>query len=161
MSSAVFRTPHSRILVHDLWWTDGDAPLGEEMADSMRPYVTRYGQTLGITVLAVGGADDHLHVLYDAPSGKTPDEITAELQRATTRYVRETLGLRRFAWAEASAVFSVAPQDATEMTEYITNNAARHRENRIYPEHEGAGFDADENADNDENEIPAWLRDAL
>lgn len=161
MPNSVLRTPNSRILVHDLWWADGDATLGEETWESLRPYVTRYGQTLGITVLAVGGADDHLHILYDAPSGKTPDEITAELQRATTRYVRETLNLRRFAWAEASAVFSVAPPDATEMAEYITENAARHLEGRIYPEHEGAGFDDSENVDNDENEIPTWLRDAL
>jgi REP element-mobilizing transposase RayT len=161
MSNSVLRTPGSQIFVHELWWADSETSLDEATIDSLRPYIARYAQTLGVSVLAVGGAEDHLHLLYELPSGKTSDEITAELQRATMRYLRETLRQRHFAWADASAVFSVAAPDVRDLASYISGNSTFHREGGAIPEYEGGNFKDIENAEDDENDLPDWLRDAI
>jgi REP element-mobilizing transposase RayT len=155
--NSVLRTPNSRILLQDIWWTaDGGPSLTEEIIGRLAPYVTRYAHTLGISVLAVGGAEDHLHILYDMAPNRTPDEVTAELQKTTTRFLREVLGARWFAWAEASCVESFGADDIESLTEYVAENFARHHEDRVIAEYEGA-----KEEDSDEGEVPEWLRDAL
>jgi REP element-mobilizing transposase RayT len=155
--NSVLRTPNSRIFLQDIWWTaDGSPALTEEIIGRLAPYVTRYAQTLGIAVLAVGGAEDHLHVLYDMAPNRMPDEVTAELQRTTVRFLREVLGARWFAWSEASCVVSFGSEVIESLTEYVAHNFARHQEGRVVAEYEGAN-----EVDADEGDVPEWLRDAL
>ena len=156
--NAALRTPDSHLYVHDLWWTtDNSSSLTGESIARLGPYITRFAQTLGVAVLAVGGAADHLHLLFDLDSNRSADEITAELQKTTTRYLRDTLAVRGFAWSEASALFSVSPHETPVLREYIEENYERHAENRLLPYYEGIA-DNDEESDDD---TPDWLRDVM
>ena len=137
------------------------APFTPEMIGKVAPYLTRYGQTLGATVFAVGGDADHLHVLLDAPVTRTINEINNELQIASERFVRETLNTPLFAWHETDGGFVVSVGlDAPEtMSGYIRNNWDIHAS--------GTAIDYYEDVDapwpeRDPNEpMPQWLMDAL
>jgi len=155
--TSILRTPNIRIVLQDLWWTVDEGPtLTEEMIGRLAPYITRYAQTLGVTVYAVGGAEDHLHILYDLAPNRTPDGITTELQKTTTRFLRDVLSVRGFAWAEASCVESFSPEELETLTEYVSDNFARHREGRLV-----AAYECPNEEDADGEDVPDWLRDAL
>ena len=156
--NSVFRTPNIQFIVHDLWWVaEEGTKLAEETIERLAPYIARYAQTLGVAVLAVGGAQDHLHVLYDLAPNRTADEVTAELQKTTARYLRDSLAVRGFAWAEASSIFSVSPHEVSGLREYIEENFQRHKDGRLVAVYEGV-LEEDEG---DDEEMPDWLRDVM
>jgi REP element-mobilizing transposase RayT len=139
-----------------LWPVASGDSLPVEAVERLAPYITRYGQTLGCTVTAVGGADDHLHVLFELPHDKTVARITDELQRASARFVRESYGAKLFAWGDADAM-SISPENVETVAAYVRENAARHDANDLLPSYEG---DPGEMAAGDD-ETPDWLREAL
>ena len=119
-------TIHAHVLVHCRWFVAvSGARLDEAIVARLAPYITRYAQTLGVGVSAVGGASDHLHILLILPPDQTLARITDELQAATTRLLAGTLALRDFAWADVVEAESVGPESA-DLAAYITGNAAHH-----------------------------------
>ena len=113
-----------------------------------------YGQTLGCVVSAVGGGDEHLHLLLELPHTKTLDEISGELTKASARLVREAFGPKNFAWDTAYEVSSVGPDDVETIAAYVRENAARHESGDLLPDYEG---NPSEMAGSDDD-TPDWLR---
>jgi REP element-mobilizing transposase RayT len=144
--------------IHLLWHVAGGAgTLAPDAVVKLAPYVTRYGQTLGCTVYAVGGADDHLHVLLELPPNKSYGALSDELTRATARFVREAYGPTNFAWDTEYDAVSVGDDELAEVTAYIAANADRHASGELVPAWEG---DPGAMAGGDD-ETPDWLREAL
>lgn len=161
MSDSTRDTPTIHVIVHAVWWTAESGPaLPAGAPERLVPYVTRYAQTLGVTVTAAGGTGDHLHLLFELPATRTLGEITSELQRATTRFVRETYQeARLFAW-DASAVdmVSVGPDDAEATAEYVRNNSEHHVSGDLIAALEGYPDTAASSSDDD---TPDWLREVM
>lgn len=159
MSDSSRNTPTLHVVIHAVWWTAEASPvLPAGAPERLVPYVTRYAQTLGVTVTAAGGTEDHLHILFELPATRTLSEITDELQRATTRFVRETYrDVRLFAW-DASAVdmTSISPENADEAAAYVRDNSAHHVSGDLIASLEGY---PDTVASDDET--PDWLREAM
>jgi putative transposase len=154
------RAGEVRVSVHMLWWTaeNADSALTPEIVERLVPYITRYAQTLGITVHAVGGTSDHLHILYDLPPKRTLDDVTRELTKTTTRFLRDVLNRRGFAWQEETLTESVGPENFAALAVYIQDNAARHASGDLEPAWEGGD---DVETDGAEEEMPSWLREVL
>jgi REP element-mobilizing transposase RayT len=147
-----------RITIHCLWRVNRDGPeLGAPAWERLPGYVTRYAQTLGVRVHAVGGGPDHLHWLFDLPSVRTVESVNDELRRASARYLAGRPDGAGFAWAAGVGAQSVSTSDSADLAAYIGENAARHATGQTIPEWEFAEFkDAEP-----EDELPAWLRSAL
>jgi putative transposase len=147
--------------VHLIWRVAANSPaLTPEAVERLVPYVTRYAQTLGILVYAVGGTTDHLHILYDLTPTRTLNDVTAELQKTTLRFLRDVLNLRGFAWDTEIRTEGIGPENRDALTDYIRENAVRHAENRLEPTWEGD--DTEESAVSvSGDELPAWLREVL
>jgi putative transposase len=158
--SAERRAGDVRVPVHMIWWTTGsdDSALTPDIVERLVPYITRYAQTLGITVHAVGGVEDHLHVLYELPLKRTLDDVTRELTKTTTRFLRDVLNRRGFAWQEETLTDGVGPENFAALAAYIQENARRHASGDTEPFWEG--LDEDETGAPEE-EIPSWLREVL
>ncbi len=155
----IIRTPGIKLLFHLRWPVrEGGEGLTPEALDRLAPYTTRYAQTLGVLVHAVGGVEDHLHVVLDAAPTRSLDEINNELRRATSRFLRDVLNARDFAWAdEGQYLASISPGDLDEIAAYVREQPARHAGSDLRPALEG------EDAGNDapDDEMPGWLRDVL
>ncbi|MDX1931720.1 MAG: transposase [Capsulimonadales bacterium] len=131
----------------------GEQGLTPAVIERLQPYVTRYAQTMGIAVFAVGGQEDHLHILFRLPEDKTLKMIDTELAKTTTRFVRESLALPGFAWAEEPLFLSVSADEVEECAAYILDNPARHASRTAI-----AAWETDEEADGDDDAVPEWLR---
>lgn len=156
----ILRTTGIQIRLHFRWPVGEGASLTPEIVDRLAPYVTRYAQTLGVLVHAVGGVEDHLHVVLDIPPTRSFGEINDELRRTTARFVRDVLGQRAFAWAEdGQFLASLSPSDLAAIAPYVREQAARHAGGDLNPYWEGKDGEAEE--DEEDDTLPGWLKDVL
>ena len=147
------------LTVHLCWpVSPHGASLTLEIRGRIAPYLTRYGQTLGATVFAVGGTNNHLHVLLNAPVNRPLDQVIRELQTASERFVRETLNEPEFVWHDEGFAASVGANAVPALSGYIQDNEAFHASGAILTQWE---FDALSSPHENDEPMPAWLADAL
>ena len=148
------------VLLQTVWRVGERSPaLTDEAITRLAGYVPRYGGTLGLTVHAVGGTGDHLHLLHDLPTSKTLVSVMEEIRRASVRFLRDSLNLPAFAWSDDTCLDSFRASDRESLVGYVRENAARHAANRTVPEWECGGED-EESAALDADEMPEWLKQA-
>ena len=78
----------------------------------------------GIQVLAVGGTEDHVHMLVVLPADTALSDAVRTLKTNSSRWVRQTD--RLFAWQEGYGAFSVSPSQLERVKQYIANQPAHH-----------------------------------
>ena len=78
----------------------------------------------GIQVLAVGGTENHVHILVVLPADTALSDAVRTLKTNSSRWVRQTD--RLFAWQEGYGAFSVSPSQLDRVKEYIANQPAHH-----------------------------------
>ena len=79
----------------------------------------------GIQVLAVGGTENHVHLLIAVPADAKLSDAVRTLKANSSRWVRETSSL--FGWQEGYGAFSVSPSQIERVKQYIGNQAEHHR----------------------------------
>lgn len=143
------------VVIQFIWRVEEGRALTPQAIERLAPYITRYAQTMGVGVYTVGGNENHLHVLFSLPANRTLDSIHRELQKTTTRFLRETLNLSGFSWEEEAMIVSLSPEDIDEAGEYIRGNAAHHLAGSTI-----AVWEGDEMIEEaDDEALPEWLRD--
>lgn len=99
------------------------------IASDWRPRLHAYlGGTLrglGATPLAIGGVDDHVHLLVGIKATHAVADLVRETKKASTEWVRGEQGLRDFRWQEGYAALSVGSPEP--VVAYIANQEAHHR----------------------------------
>ncbi len=147
--------PYLKIAVHARWAVAAaSAPITLGAWDRLPSYVTRYAQTLGVPVHAIGGADDHLHLLFDLPTDKSFVAVNTELERAVARFLADLLPRRGFAWSAPDLlVQSVGAGEWEELRDYIAAHSARHAADIV--------AEWEDTSAPDEDSVPVWLRDIM
>ena len=79
----------------------------------------------GMQALAVGGTENHVHMLVVLPPDMALAAAVRTLKANSSRWLRETN--RMFAWQEGYGAFSVSPSHLERVKRYIPNQAAHHR----------------------------------
>jgi REP-associated tyrosine transposase len=78
-----------------------------------------------ILAFAVGGMDDHIHILFRLPPTITLSRVVALVKSNTSKWIKER-GIR-FSWQEGYGAFSVSSSNVSAVIKYIHNQEARHR----------------------------------
>lgn len=78
--------------------------------------------------LAVGGVEDHVHLLLSLPSTMTIAKAMQLLKGGSSKWVHgEFPEHRDFAWQEGYGAFSVGVSQVEDMKRHIGNQAEHHR----------------------------------
>ncbi|HVZ93211.1 MAG TPA: IS200/IS605 family transposase [Phycisphaerales bacterium] len=81
------------------------------------------------TLLAIGGAPDHLHLLVRWRTDAAVSELMRRVKGNSSLWVHETFPDRHhFAWQEGYAVFSVSKSQVSSVKQYIDSQEEHHRE---------------------------------
>jgi len=88
-------------------------------------YLAAIARNHGVHLIAVGGTENHVHILLMLPPDATLQDVVRTLKCNSTRLVREES--RLFSWQEGYAAFSVSPSQVERVTRYIANQAEHHR----------------------------------
>jgi len=88
-------------------------------------YLAGIARNHGMQVLAVGGTENHVHMLVVVPADMALSDAVRTLKANPSRWMRGTD--RPFAWQEGYGPFSAAPSQLERVKQYIANQPAHHR----------------------------------
>jgi putative transposase len=96
-----------------------------ELQPRLRAYLIGIAKNLQITMIAVGGMPNHIHLLISVPPAMTLSVAIQKLKANSSRWMGE-LGVQ-FEWQKGYAAFSVSPSQVETVATYIRNQEQHHR----------------------------------
>jgi REP element-mobilizing transposase RayT len=111
----VFSTWRRRRLIAPAWRGDLHAFLGGAL------------RTLNAVGLAIGGTDNHVHILAGLKPVHRLSDIVRDIKHASCQWVHEEINLQSFHWQEGYGAFTVGYREVEIVTKYIHNQEAHHK----------------------------------
>jgi putative transposase len=98
------------------------------------PYLGGIARENHIKALAIGGVEDHVHLLLSLPSTMAIAKAVQLIKGGSSKWIHDEFPARReFAWQEGYGAFSVGVSQIEDTIRYIDNQAEHHRM-KIYEE---------------------------
>ena len=123
---------YTKILVHCVFSTKGRRPL-IRMPEKLWCYLRGVARNRGADILAIGGTNNHVHLLLALPSGLTIAQVMRDLKANSSRHLNELMG--GFAWQDGYAAISVSPSQVAVVRRYIEEQERHHRKRSFEDEY--------------------------
>jgi putative transposase len=99
--------------------------ITREFQPRMWAYVAGICKNHGIFVHAVGGMDDHIHLLVQIPPSLSLAKAVLAIKSNSSRWANEQGN--KFAWQQGYGAFSVSSSLVPAVVRYIQNQESHHR----------------------------------
>lgn len=122
------------VFVHLIWATWDRLPmLTEEVVPAVYRAIGAKCQELKAEVVAIGGVEDHIHLLVHLPAALSVADLAKHVKGASSHLVNFRLpGGGSFRWQGSYAAFSVDPRRLDRVIDYISRQHEHHNANTIY-----------------------------
>ncbi len=116
-------------LVHCVWSTKNREPcLTPDLRERLWPYLGGIAKQNQMKALAIGGANDHVHILLSLPATLSVAKAMQFLKGNSSKWIRETFPkMHSFAWQEGYGAFSVGISGVEPTIAYIRSQAEHHQ----------------------------------
>ncbi len=112
--------------VHVIFSTKERLPsIAPEHQQRLWSYIIGIGKRLDIPVLAIGGMEDHIHVLIALPPTTPLAKAVQAIKANSSRLMRRTV--REFEWQKGYGGFSVSASAMDATAEYVRNQKKHHQ----------------------------------
>jgi REP element-mobilizing transposase RayT len=91
-------------------------------------YIGGIARENGITALAVGGTDDHVHVLLSLPTTTAIAEAMQKIKAGSSLWLHESCGRTGFEWQKGYGAFTIGVSQMDTTVKYIAGQTEHHRE---------------------------------
>jgi putative transposase len=113
---------------HAVFSTKDRYPLiTKDWQDNLHAYLGGITRNLGVVPLAVGGIEDHVHLLAGLRATHTVAGILREVKGGSSEWVHTTVGKKGFAWQPGYFGVTVSPSHLERVKQYILNQHEHHR----------------------------------
>src|SRR5437773_8450242 len=94
-------------VVHCVWSTKNREPcLTSDLRERLWPYLGGIAKQNQMKALAIGGANDHVHILLSLPATLSVAKAMQFLKGNSSKWIRETFPkMHSFAWQEGYGAF--------------------------------------------------------
>jgi len=118
-----------RLLVHVVFSTKERRHLiTPDLQERLFPYLAGIATHNGFEALAVGGIEDHVHVVLQLPTTITIAKAVQLLKGNSSKWVSVTFPLHAgFTWQEGYGAFSIGASQLQRTLAYVRNQAEHHR----------------------------------
>jgi REP element-mobilizing transposase RayT len=91
-------------------------------------YASGIFQAWDSPAIAIGGHDDHVHVLFVLNKNHALAKVVEEVKKSSSKWIK-TLGARwsKFAWQNGYGAFSVSESNVSSVRRYIERRPDHHR----------------------------------
>jgi putative transposase len=100
--------------------------IAPELRDRLWAYIGGVARERELTALAVGGTDDHAHLLVAIPATVAVATAMRLIKAGSSHWMRETCGVTQFAWQEGYGAFSIGHSQIEATVEYISRQEQHH-----------------------------------
>ncbi len=102
--------------------------IDAELQPRLWAYLGGIARENDIKALAVGGLEDHVHLLLSLPSTLAVSKVMQLLKGGSSKWIHDEFPKRQdFAWQEGYGAFSIGVSQIDETKLYIANQADHHR----------------------------------
>ncbi len=127
--------PYWRLFYHIVWATKNREPWiqADFEADLWRVVVGKTTE-LGAFAHAVGGVEDHIHVVASVPPSVALSRYIQELKGSSSHFVNHMVALPRpFAWQAEYGIVSFDGKQLDPMVKYVMNQRRHHADHSAIP----------------------------
>lgn len=123
------RRPWTELYLHLVWATWDRLPLiTEVIRGPVYACIQAECKSLGAEVIAVGGVDDHVHLLVRVPASLAPAMLVKQAKGASSHLVNHQLDPGTvFKWQGGYGAFSVSKRLVPKVRDYILRQEEHHR----------------------------------
>ncbi len=105
-----------------------EAMLGVYLRKRIHAYIARILTNHNQSVIAVGGTDDHVHILFSYAPTKLLTDIIRDVKVSSTKFINDNrLMVFRFGWQRGYACISCSPLAVSNVKNYILNQNEHHK----------------------------------
>ena len=127
----------SAVYIHLVFSTKDRRPLlrDAQVRDELHRYLAEVSRRLDGPALAVGGVEDHVHILARFGRTMTQAEWVKELKRVSSQWLKTKVdGWSECGWQNGYACFSVSQSNVARVTDYIARQEEHHRKRTFQDE---------------------------
>lgn len=145
------RAPFTQRYLHTVWATWDRLPLiTSEIELQLYGAINEKCRDLNAYPLALGGIEDHLHLLVRLPTTLSVADLLKEVTGASSHLItHEITPDKFFKWQGAYGAFTLAKSDVPRVIDYIRSQKEHHRAQTLWPDWERSEI-IDADADWDE-----------
>lgn len=120
---------YSSSLFHVVFSTkDRRKCIDSALRERLFPYLGGIARENGMQLLAVGGVEDHVHLLVCIPASLALSKAVQLLKGGSSKWIHETFqNQRQFAWQEGYGAFSVSFSGIEDTIAYIRRQQEHHQ----------------------------------
>jgi len=136
--------PRSRIdvFIHYVWTTRRRDPwLKSHLETPIYRCVGQEVARFGCRTWAIGGIEDHVHLLVRFNATTTIAELIKAVKATSSTLSRELTNSESDGWQDNYAAFSVSRKDVTKVCAYIKNQKQHHESGQLWPSVEDLDFE--------------------
>ncbi|HUQ50164.1 MAG TPA: IS200/IS605 family transposase [Terriglobales bacterium] len=112
--------------VHIVFSTKDRQPLIKgERGKRLHAYLIGIAKNVGITIIAIGGMPNHIHLLVTLPGDISVAKAVNVLKSNSSKWMNEHK--RDFAWQRGYGAFSVSASNVESVKAYILNQTEHHK----------------------------------
>jgi putative transposase len=117
----------TKILIHMVFATHERKPIivGDFKPD-LHAYMAGTAHGLGVFLHALGGVEDHCHLVFDLPPKLALASFADQLKSSTSRWAGSN-GCREFRWRRGYGAFSVNQSSLERAVQYVLAQEEHHR----------------------------------
>jgi putative transposase len=127
------RRTFTQLYVHLVWATWDRLPLiTPNIKAQIYNVICHECKQLGCSVVAIGGIEDHVHLLTGFPAHAAISELVKQIKGSSSHCVTNQIQSNEFfKWQGGYAAFSVNHEDLNSIATYIRHQVAHHRQQTL------------------------------
>jgi len=137
------RTPYTQIYMHLVWATWDRLPLlTPEIRDAVYACMQAECQRLRVHVVAIGGIEDHVHLLVMMPPTLSVSYMVQQIKGVSSHLINHDIAKPfAFKWQGGYGAFSVSKRMLPRARDYVLHQEVHHRLGNLSPAVEPGGTD--------------------
>jgi REP element-mobilizing transposase RayT len=110
--------------------------INADMQTRLHSFIGGIARANDMKALAVGGVEDHVHILLSLPSTVSVAKALQLIKGGSSKWVHETFPSScSFAWQEGYGAFSIGVSQIADTVAYIQNQQEHHRKRTFEEEY--------------------------
>jgi putative transposase len=101
--------------------------ITRDWRDNLHAYLGGITKKLKGVPLAIGGVEDHVHMLVGLRATHRLDYVLRDIKAGSSLWSHETVGKNKFDWQPGYAGVTVSPSQIEKVRHYILNQEEHHR----------------------------------
>ena len=115
---------------HIIWATRNREPMiTPDIKADLYEHIVDKASKMGVHVCAIGGVDDHIHLVVTIPPSLSVAKIVRDLKGASSFYVNKVLKTPdQFRWQRGYGSLTMGEKQLSAATAYVNNQVRHHAE---------------------------------